>query len=229
MTSPGGRTLACRSFASPRWWLVLALASQPVWLAAQAPGRTGPAMPDGRRALHVDATIGNQRSRMDDCVGCPGGRADPVAQLALAVPVTRRLLVGAARVGPPPSLCALDDHCGPLVAHRSTRAFVRWWPRRLGPAFLQAAAGRMRYRFEEDVTPSFQAGRLVRLRGTELGATAGASVPLIGTTLGMTPFVTVWRVPDARGTRRTQAGVDVRHETRIRGWQAGLALTLRVR
>lgn len=220
---------ACRSWMSLRWCLVLALLSHPAWLAAQAPSPApapapapGRAMPDGRRALHVDMALGNQRLRMDDCVGCPGGRADMSGQLVVAFPATRRLLVGASgtRVWP-----AYDQ---PSVRGRSARALVRWWPPGLGPMFVQASVGRMRYSFTDQVEESFQSGRLVILRGTEVGGGAGAIVPLFRATVAMTPFVHAWRVPDARGTRRTQAGVDVRHETTMTGWQAGLALTLRL-
>lgn len=198
----------------------VALVASPV--AAQARDDAGPAMPAGRRALHVDVALGSQQSRMDDCVGCPDGRADLSGQLALALPVTRRLLVGASgtRVWP--------TYYHPLVRGRSARAFVRWWPGGPLPLFVQGSAGRMRYSFTDGVEPSFQDGRLVKLRGTELGAGVGAIVPLSRTTVAMTPFVNLWRVPDARGTRRTQAGVDVPHETTLRGWQAGLALTLRM-
>ena len=142
-------------------------------------------------------------------------RADPF-------PATRRLLVGASgtRVWP-----AYDQ---PSVRGRSARALVRWWPPGLGPMFVQASVGRTRYSFTDQVEESFQSGRLVILRGTEVGGGAGAIVPLFRATVAMTPFVHAWRVPDARGTRRTQAGVDVRHETTMTGWQAGLALTLRL-
>ena len=200
----------------------IALATCPASLVAQARDAAGPAMPEGRRALHVDVALGNQQLRMDDCVGCPDGRADLSGQVAVALPVTRRLLVGASgtRVWP--------TYYHPLVRSRSARGFVRWWPRGLGPLFVQGAAGRMSYSFTDGVEPSFQDGRLVILHGTELGAGVGAIVPLYRTTVAMTPFVNVWRVPDARGTRRTQAGSDVRHETTLRGWQAGLSLTLRL-